>query len=1122
MHMTTERCRIQTLVRTVNPLRGSVGPKFRTCLADVLGVKGSGARSALLLAAVASLCLAFAASPVLAQEARFSGALKVSPLVELKEEPTSVTTLPPTAVSGTSATLKGRFTDYEAAYLGIHSAKLTACAFEYRTEAEPSYGQHSIACSPPPPYGEGETQVEATLSVLPNNAYQYRLVLTDASGASFHGSSESFSTTVGAPRITAVSAVVNQTKPAGQTEAKLSATIFPDSLPGNETTYHFEYGETTSYGTSVPLSPEDEIGVGDDPVPVTVALSGLKVGTTYHYRVVASNELGSTASPDQTFTTLPPALVQPSVSDVASTSATLNAQVDPLGSSTACESLQYVSAASFQASGYATATPVPCLPAALGAGESYVEIVPQHIDGLTPGTVYRYRLSVANALGTVVSEATFTTQGASTSFALPDGREWEQVSPPDKHGAGFYRLGGPGHGGAVQASVAGDAVAVMVSLPSESEPQGYANQTSVLSTRSSGGWSSHVIAPPHAQPVGPEPGGEGSEYRFFSADLSHAIVQPRGATLLSSEASEQTAYLRNDALTGGACTFTSGCYTPLVTRANDTADPFQPFGEEGEGGECETGTGGLTHVICGPFFLDATPDLSHVILRSQFQLTATRNEGLYEWGGGQLQPLDLMPASEGGIGVYAGPESGSYFDATSFSGSHELSADGSVFFSYGGHLYLHDFATDDAVRLVPQEGAAEFLYASADGSKVLFRDEKQLTPATGGGVYECRIVQDACGELLLTGLSVPGELLGGSEDATYLYFLGAGEKLSVAHYEDGRWTMAEGPVLTGFSGTSYRVSPNGRWFAFMSNADLTGYDTADANSGQSDEEVYLYDAQTGKLVCASCNPTGARPVGIEAGAKGQSDPAGIGNGEYWVASGVPRLEDFGQAADLYQPRYLSDSGRLFFDSNDALVPQDVNGTWDVYEYEPEGVPENEHACSPSSTSGSDVFEPAHAFEVEGRRGESGAGCVALISSGTSPEESSLLDASESGGDVFFLTQAQLSPTDTDTATDVYDAHECTSESPCIPPPAIQPPVCETEASCKQAPTPQPTIYAPPASATFSGPGNVTMPPPPLVVKPKARVVKCKKGFAKDRLGKCVKAKKARKARRASADQRTRR
>jgi hypothetical protein len=135
------------------------------------------------------------------------------------------------------------------------------------------------------------------------------------------------------------------------------------------------------------------------------------------------------------------------------------------------------------------------------------------------------------------------------------------------------------------------------------------------------------------------------------------------------------------------------------------------------------------------------------------------------------------------------------------------------------------------------------------------------------------------------------------------------------------------------------------------------------------------------------------------------------------------------------------------------VPQDVNGTEDVYQYEPPGV----GGCSTSSVTFS----------------ERSGGCVGLISSGTSAEESGFLDASESGGDVFFLTAAKLAPQDFDTALDVYDAHECTTSAPCFPAPAETTPPCTTEASCRPAPTPQPSIFGDPASATFSGAGNLT-------------------------------------------------
>jgi hypothetical protein len=255
---------------------------------------------------------------------------------------------------------------------------------------------------------------------------------------------------------------------------------------------------------------------------------------------------------------------------------------------------------------------------------------------------------------------------------------------------------------------------------------------------------------------------------------------------------------------------------------------------------------------------------------------------------------------------------------------------------------------------------------------------------------------------------------------------------------------------------------------------LTGYDNVDAVSGKPDAEVYLYDAVAGRLVCASCDPTGARPVGIF---DSPSPPPLVDKfgawKNHWIAGSLPAWYG-NEERPSHQPRYLSDGGRLFFDSADALAPQDTNGIEDVYQYEPEGV----GGCTSASVTLSQRSQ----------------GCVDLISSGNSAAESAFLDASESGDDVFFVTASRLVPRDYDTSYDVYDAHVCSQAAPCASSP-VSPPECSSGDSCKPAPSPQPEIFGAPASATFSGAGNVAASSPGVVRRPLTAAQKLRRCLA---------------------------
>lgn len=457
----------------------------------------------------------------------------------------------------------------------------------------------------------------------------------------------------------------------------------------------------------------------------------------------------------------------------------------------------------------------------------------------------------------------------------------------------------------------------------------------------------------------------------------------------------------------------------------------------------------------------------------------------------------------------------------------------------GEHGECTEPANACTVRLdLPQGGSGSgkqnqhFQTASSDGSRVFFTDEQQLTEDSGAiegqaDLYECEMRQSAgpltCALKDLTPLSagrpagVLRTIVGASEDGSWVYFVADGA-LTAKPNAGGEHAVvgdcAEIPtpacganlyvihggeaalvaVLSGADSPDWadgtipslgllaaRVSPDGHWLAFMSQRSLTGHDNRDAVSAVPDEEAFLYNGESGHTVCVSCRPSGARPVGQEYGPEGLNMPLVGGervwNKTSWLAADLPGWTEYTLSTARHQPSYLSNSGRMFFNSHDALVPQDDNGTWDVYEYEPPGVPEGQHAC----TSSSATFTP------------SSGGCVSLISSGASSKESAFLDASETGGDVFFLTNAQLVPQDYDTLRDVYDAHECTSSSPCLPVAGVSPPPCETESSCKASPAPQPSIFGAPSSATFSGPGNL-MPPTKPAVKPLTRAQKLAKAL----------------------------
>jgi hypothetical protein len=166
--------------------------------------------------------------------------------------------------------------------------EVSDCHFDYGTSE--AYGQ-SAPCEQAVGAGSGEVAVTAKLTGLaPGVTYHFRLQAANANGAS-PGADASFATPP-RPAIGGESAT-------GLTEssADLNATVNPGGLLVTEC--RFEYGTSTVYGHSEPC--EQPVGAGTASVSVSRHVADLEANITYHWRVLATSEAGTTTSPDHTF-----------------------------------------------------------------------------------------------------------------------------------------------------------------------------------------------------------------------------------------------------------------------------------------------------------------------------------------------------------------------------------------------------------------------------------------------------------------------------------------------------------------------------------------------------------------------------------------------------------------------------------------------------------------------------------------------------------------------------------------------------------------------------------------------------------------------------------------------------
>jgi hypothetical protein len=886
-----------------------------------------------------------------------------------------------------------------------------------------------------------------------------------------------------------VGTATTRADPIGNLTATLNASINPEN---KATTYHFEYVDQEDFaaeGFSNPLeTAETPVGSDFKLYPVSKGITGLAPDTTYHFRAVATSSDGTDVGAEATFTTLAPLEVLATWStDVDTTSATLHAEVNPLGIA-ATGYFEYVDDAIYQVSGFADATEIPNVaggssPLDFGSSED-----PQRRSAtlfpLEPVTTYHYRIVVEDSFGTEMGpERTFSTlapPGApndgcpnqvfrtGASAVLPDCRAYELVSPLDKNNGDIVA---DSNVSVTQAATNGRALS-FASFRAFADPAAAPLTSQYLAFRDPAtGWSTRSISTPRTTiSLYPNGGQTNLQYKVFSpGDLCNGwLLQDSAVALTPGAFSDVPNLYRHD-----------NCGQAGYELLSTTAPPgytLEPVDSQ-----------------YYPEIMGFSTDGTRSVFRANAKLTPNANivKGVFQlyeaYDGGKLRLVSVLPngspaTTHSTAGTALPPVVGTFREDSIH---HAVSADGSrVFWSASssanlndppssGRLYVRLNATEaqskiSAGKCTEPEKACTiaisdtlgtyFRSAATDGSKAIY--------TVGEGLYEFDVGAETS-QLIANGVK---GVMGASDDASRIYFVskevlsGEGEnsegdkagagKPNLYLYEKGSGfvfiaTLSSGETDAGGDGRSSspvnnkpnvrsaRVSPDGLHAAFTSTESLTGYDNIDANAGEPATEVYVFDATAdggaGMLVCASCKPSGARPVGRSLSQANGGVPRG------WTAARIP-----GWVTQFQPTRALSDDGgRLFFNSYDALLPRDTNGKEDVYQWEAAG--------SGDCTEGSSAFSAPN------------GGCVSLISSGESPDDSVFFDATPSGSDVFFATQSSLLVQDYG-LLDVYDARVNGG----FPAPPKSPAACEGEA-CQGplAPPNDPT----PASSAYEGPGN---------------------------------------------------
>lgn len=615
------------------------------------------------------------------------------------------------------------------------------------------------------------------------------------------------------------------------------------------------------------------------------------------------------------------------------------------------------------------------------------------------------------------------------SASLPDCRAYELVSPPESDGRLLEPLSALHYFDMFPTELLssdGDNFLLTTFQTPLMHPAGANGSVDVYEVgRSSGGWSTvRRLSAPGSQSVLPDPGGVSPEHRYMFVNVA-PVSGSSGGSLAGSDGTDYLSKPDGSFEVTGAGSLgtepkaqgrliSEGARHVIFSTGNSITEdlwcssicPAQQLEPDapptGTGAIYDREIGGATKVVSllpgevtpaageGAEYQGASADGSAVAFKIAGTLYARIDNAKTE----------LVTAS------------GAAFAGFSADGEDLVFVSGEA--GSGGDIEVFDTATETTAQ-VNASGDARVVNVPGDGSRIYFVSPSQLDGTKGtAGQPNLYVWSAGSGSVEFIATVVPSDLESTSGNLP--------GRPALANWTG--WVVNPLQGLASGAGPgaeSSRTTADGGFLLFESRGKLTTYE----NAGHT--EVYRYDATTHDLLCVSCNPA------ISA------------------ATGDARLENVASIPPPIAIQNLSaDGARAFFETSEALVSADTDGTNDIYEWQ---------------------------------EGAGGIPTISLISSGHSPaypppptqeepylpQQNMLLAISPSGNDVVFSASEQLVPSAGAHGTQgIYDARveggivESASPTPC------------SEEGCKSALTPSSSLAAP----ASQGPGGGNVRPRP--------------------------------------------